>query len=328
MPRPASVLSFRPRPATADTSEGTGRKGGSAASPLGRTPAASPPLGGTPAPSLPSAGTTAAASAEDGADALRRAVGAWRGSAYALGFGAAVSFSTNWLHDLRTHAALAVLMARAAGTSLPEDRWTQRGLAALTGLSMAGVHALVGQACARGEFLRQASHGDRRRALLVPSPAMAATFAALLDAALAAAGPLDGTDPAAPGPRESLVQDYARFACALVRPHRPGGRLWFRTSALAMLLDLLAAGEDGIDPRALMRLALRRGIADAEAVQEEMTTAAMAGLVALTPRLGLRLSAEGRHHLRALADLWEDWAAMARGGGAKPAGAVQAWAAE
>ena len=86
MPRPAFVLSFRPRPATADTSEGTGREGGSAASPAGGTPATSPPAGGTPAPSLPSAGTTAPASAEDGADALRRAVGAWRGSAYALGF--------------------------------------------------------------------------------------------------------------------------------------------------------------------------------------------------------------------------------------------------
>jgi hypothetical protein len=251
------------------------------------------------------------------------AIRAWRRSPYAGAFLAGRSpLAEAWLHDLRLHALLALLMARATpGAPVPRQAWTQRGLGALCGLSATVVQGVLARACDRGDFQRQAVHGDRRRAGLVPTARTALAFGALLrDAVVAAlaggapgAGPpIDPAEAAVMAGNPDLVASYARFACALVVPRRPGGRLWVRPEALALLADLLLAPPEGADPALLRRLARRRR-GGAEGLHADLATAAMAGLVQTEPGGGAaRLTEEGRTHLLAQIETWRDWTEAAR----------------
>lgn len=235
-----------------------------------------------------------------------------RRSRYAARFLARDTFAAFWLHDLRHHAALALIMARAAAAAMSPAALTRRGLCDLTMMSMSGVHALLADACARGDFRRDADAGDRRRVMLVPTEETTATFATLVGDFLQAAS----GEPLPRGLAETAVRDpqvlslYARFACALVGSRRPGGRLWLEPASLAVLSDLMAGGRDGLRQETIKASATRRGLRGT--VDGDIAFAAMAGLVESGPDGRICLSADGRACMLDHLEIWRAWGYDAR----------------
>ncbi len=221
-------------------------------------------------------------------------------------------FAEFWLHDLRHHTALALIMARASAAAMSPAALTRRGLCDLAMMSMSGVHALLADACARGDFRRDADAGDRRRVMLVPTDDTVATFSALLTKFLVAAN----GEPLSPQLAHAAVQEpqmlslYARFACALVGSRRPGGRLWLEPASLALLSDLTTAAREGLSQEKIRAIAARRG--QRGTVDGDIAFAAMAGLVESTPDGRIRLSAEGRTCMIDHLEIWRSWASEAR----------------
>lgn len=241
-------------------------------------------------------------------DALRQL----RNSRYAAAFLAKNPFAEFWLHDLRHHTALALIMARASAATMSPAALTRRGLCDLAMMSMSGVHALLADACARGDFRRDADAGDRRRVMLMPTDDTIATFSGLLTEFLIAAN----GEPLSPQLAEAAVQEpqilslYARFACALVGSRRPGGRLWLEPASLAVLSDLMTAGREGLGQEKIQASAARRG--QRGTVDGDIAFAAMAGLVESAPDGCIRLSAEGRACMIDHLEIWRSWASEAR----------------
>jgi len=236
-----------------------------------------------------------------------------RRSRYARAFLASDRFAEFWLQDLRVHAALALIMARASAAAVGPAALTRRGVSDLAGLSMSAVHGILADACARGDFRRDADAGDRRRVLLVPSPTTAEAYARLLgDFLLAAAGGApQETVAEAIALEPPMIALYARFVCALVAARRPGGRLWLQPASLALLADLLATGRRGARIEALRAAAARRRL-PRHAVEDDLALAGMAGLVETGPEGRLRLTAEGRGCMLDHLEIWRSWAAEAR----------------
>ena len=242
-------------------------------------------------------------------DALRQI----RRSSYGAAFLAQTPFAQFWLRDLRAHAALALIMARAAAATMSPAALTRRGVSDLASLSMSAVHSLLAEACTRGDFQRNADAGDRRRVMLMPAPDTAAAFAALVrEFAIAASGgalhPVVAEE-AAHEPQ--MLALYARFASALVAVRRPGGRLWVQPASLAVMADLMAARRDGVSPDSLRAAAARRGT-DPVALDEDLGFAAMAGLAVAATDGRLRLSTEGRRCMLEHLELWRSWSSEAR----------------
>lgn len=221
-------------------------------------------------------------------------------------------FTALWLHDLRHHTALALIMARASAAAMSPASLTRRGLCDLTTMSMSGVHALLADGCARGDFRRDADAGDRRRVMLLPTPETIDSFAALVRDFLTAAN----GEPVSPAILDAAVQEpqllslYARFACALVGSRRPGGRLWLEPASLGVLSDLMTGGREGVSAEALKASATRRG--QRGTVDGDIAFAAMAGLVESAPGGRIRLSAEGRACMLDHLEIWRSWTSEAR----------------
>lgn len=242
-------------------------------------------------------------------DSLRRL----RHSRYGNAFLASTSFARFWLQDLRTHAALALIMGRASAATMSPAALTRRGVSDLAGLSMSAVHALLAEACSRGDFRRDADAGDRRRVLLVPAAPTTEIFGALVQDFVAAASG-DALHPAvaeAAAQEPQILSLYARFACALVAARRPGGRLWVQPASLAMLADLMIAGREGMKLSTLHLATATRGVA-AETLEDDMTFAAMAGLAEQTTEGRWRLTQEGRHCMLEHLEIWRAWTSEAR----------------
>lgn len=236
-----------------------------------------------------------------------------RHSSYGRAFLATDSFASFWLQDLRIHAALAVIMARASAVAVGPAALTRRGVSDLAGLSMSAVHGILSDACARGDFRRDADAGDRRRVLLLPSAATAEAYAGLVrDFVIAStAGAVQSSLASAAAQEAPMIGLYARFVCALVAARRPGGRLWLQPASLCLLADLLAAGRRGARVEALRAAAFRRGLMRS-AVDEDLALAGMAGLVETGPEGRLCLTAEGRGCMLDHLEIWRSWAAEAR----------------
>ncbi len=236
-----------------------------------------------------------------------------RHSRYAGAFLAGSPFAQFWLQDLRVHTALALIMARASAASMSPAALTRRGVSDLANMSMSAVHALLAEACNRGDFRRDADAGDRRRVLMLPAPATSEAFTALVrDFVQAASG--EGLHPAlaeAAAHEPQVLSLYARFACALVAARRPGGRLWMQPASLAMLGDLMVGGREGVQLSALHAAANMRGI-QALTIEEDFAFAGMAGLAETTTDGRLRLTQEGRHCMLDHLEIWRSWTAEAR----------------
>ncbi|MBX9700811.1 MAG: hypothetical protein K2X74_15345 [Acetobacteraceae bacterium] len=242
-------------------------------------------------------------------DALRQI----RHSRYAAAFLAQTPFAQFWLHDLRAHTALALIMARAAAAAMAPAALTRRGVSDLTNLSMSAVHALLAEACNRGDFQRNADAGDRRRVMLSPTPATTTIFTGLVHDFLVTANG-DALHPAvakAAAQEPTILSLYARFACALVAARRPGGRIWVQPAALAMLADLMTVGQDGARTDLLLDASVHRGVVRATA-SENILFSAMAGLAETTTDGRVRLSGEGRQYVTEHLEIWRTWSSEAR----------------
>lgn len=241
-------------------------------------------------------------------DALQRL----RTSGYSAAFMATDPFSEFWLHDLRHHTALALIMARASAATMSPAALTRRGLCDLAMMSMSGVHALLADACARGDFRRDADAGDRRRVMLMPTEETTATFSILVHHFLVAANgePLPHAVVGAAVQEPQILSLYARFACALVGSRRPGGRLWLEPASLALLSDLMTGGRDGLSQETIKASATRRG--QRGTVDGDIAFAAMAGLVESGPEGRIRLSGEGRTCMLDHLEIWRSWSSEAR----------------
>jgi plasmid stabilization system protein ParE len=236
-----------------------------------------------------------------------------RHSRYARAFLADSEFARSWLHDLRAHAALALIMARASAASVGPAALTRRGISDLTTLSMSAVHAMLAEACARGDFRRDADAGDRRRVLLLPTQATASAFTTLVAGFVQAAsgGGLHPALAAAAAQEPQVLALYARFACGLVAARRPGGKLWVQPASLALLGDLMTGGQNGVPRPVLQAIAARRGVA-AAAVEEDLAFAAMAGLAETTTDGRVRLTQDGRQSVLGHLEIWRAWSGEGR----------------
>lgn len=203
-------------------------------------------------------------------------------------------------------------MARASAARVTQETLTRRGLVELSGLSMSAVQNLLTEACARRDFSREEDACDRRRMLLRPSPETSAIFTSLVgDFLLTATGDLSEAECADRAKDAQAVALYARFASALAGIRRPGGKLWVRPAALMMLGDLMVAGPKGVGLHVMRRRSLQR-FGSADALDEHLALAKLAGLVESGQDHRLRLTPDGRGRVLEQIEEWLLWSAEAR----------------